>query len=133
MKNPIPNWFNVREPIFNSSVHVFRSCNIEGLNAWIKKYCASDSKLFDPKEEANTEGLSIMRNNPEGKIIRIIWLRDLSWRPRQLGILSHEVFHLTCDILTGNQITISGGESETAAYLHEYYFRSILKHIKQSK
>jgi len=44
----------IDEPVFRSGISIIANCDIAALNQWIRKYCASDTELFDPKEDANT-------------------------------------------------------------------------------
>lgn len=68
---------------------------------------------------------------------RVIWVRRMSRAVGDLAVLLHEVFHLVTSICADKGIPViahhPGGMNgdETAAYLFEFFTRSLLRRIRQ--
>jgi len=122
--------FIITDKVFLTEVLFLVNCKLEELGEKGKKWGLKkrDFKDFDK----DVAGLEI---EPKKRFFRIIWLRRFSGRVRDIGLLSHEIFHLVIDILENKEVGIKairkkGNQGdETGAYLMGFYLKEALKFL----
>jgi len=122
--------FIITDKVFLTEVLFFVNCKLEELGEKGKKWGLKkrDFKDFDK----DVVGMAI---EPKKRFFRIIWLRRFSGRVRDIGLLSHEIFHLVIDILENKEVGIKairkkGNQGdETGAYLMGFYLKEALKFL----
>ena len=122
--------FIITDKVFLTEVLFIVNCKLKELGEKGKKWGLKkrDFKDFDK----DVAGLEI---EPKKRFFRIIWLRRFSGRVRDIGLLSHEIFHLVIDILKNKEVGIKairkkGNQGdETGAYLMGFYLKEALKFL----
>lgn len=60
----------------------------------------------------------------------IIWLPNKPKTPEEIGTLSHEIFHVVCDIMRWAHIPLSSSSEEAYCHLIKHITKSFLNKLK---
>lgn len=124
----------LQDNVFKTEPIVIGNCSFDQLTKWVKARFPN----YKPEEtDASVCGtvLSLSHGRHFG---RIVWVKDLSRKPEDLGVLLHELFHLVVRVMQDKGVPIVDklrGEGfvwngdESAAYLYECYAFQCLRKI----
>jgi len=121
--------FKVDDPVFKTKPLFVLGCSYPELAAYLHgRY------RINLKPEEGICGIMLTFARPPW---RVVWVERISKRPKDLGPLLHELFHLVTRICGDKSVPIyhhiTTGEcgDETAAYLYEYFADHCLRRIRK--
>lgn len=127
-------FFKVDDPVFDSGVWVFVNYTDKELHVRIKKLLKTDKDIDFLKDGKGFSGRHfVLTSDKDGDIQRIIWLREFEWTVEDIAVMAHEIIHLVMRVLEDKLIPINDDNSETVAYLYEYYIKEILRNLTPKK
>jgi hypothetical protein len=85
---------DITEPVYKSVVTIIVHCSCEELNTWLAQYRHETEK---PVEDAYQDclGLAFSHKNKDGAQWWVIWVKEFNWTIQCMGVLVHELPHLT--------------------------------------
>lgn len=79
-----------------------------------------------------TCGAVFRHSGPEihpNRFIYVVWAHDIN----DMSTVLHELFHLTCYVMSDSGITLQGEQSEPGAYYMEYAFRKWMQFARETE
>ncbi|MPN28191.1 hypothetical protein SDC9_175631 [bioreactor metagenome] len=117
--------FLIPEKMYHFPLRVFVG-SYEEYSAYCKRHYG-----FEEKEQQFFGGFSFLVTYENGKPEGFIWLPKFdSASIGDIGTLSHECIHIALRVLFKLGISVTEGNQEPLAYLHEYFFTEALKKLK---
>jgi len=120
--------FTIKLPEWNQHIEVYVG-NPEATQAYLESKI--NRKWWKARQLSESMGMTHRLVNKENKseFAFVMWFSELNNDIEGLKVISHEVTHITHAVLkfVGCEPNFSNEEPE--AYLHEYIFGEIIKHI----
>lgn len=120
--NTNTTYFKISFGSYGDSAYIIVTDDINKAYSFI--YNNSDSTI-DIKDLQSSSGVTVAN----GYGLPTIWLRDTSLTAESIGVINHEIFHLTYYIMHRAGIPLSDDTDEAYAYELDYISSQIYKHI----
>lgn len=96
----------------------------EKFTAWSRKRYGCE---LVPDGAANVWTL----NNADGRLERVVWLKDMQWCSHEYGMIAHEAFHVAAAVMRLSGVTLCKESEEAFAYyvgfLTTAFIRAMMK------
>lgn len=115
--------FDVYDETYGANVTFVVSQNLEKSAKFIRD---NQDSTFQVEELYGIDGKTIPRDDKQ----ITIWLYTATYQPLHLGVVSHEIFHATSDILNIVGVPLGYDSNEVYAYEIAYFEREFFKHVK---
>jgi len=112
-----------RSPLYHAKVHLFWETPNDTYIRSLRRIAAEDPGDPDPDAAGMFWSFSERKT---GRKVYSLWIEKTPKRPKEIGFLCHEVFHLTVEILRDVGLRWGAGASEEAFV---YLFQSLLETI----
>lgn len=118
-----PKRFDI-EP-YKDALYLFCPCTKAEAQAWLKR-----KKIDQQVDLEGYEGFDAVTYYTNCG--SMVFMHDFQDTPKGLGILVHELVHVTMSTLNAKGVKEAEGTEEAAAYLLDSLFQKCLKHLRGS-
>lgn len=115
--------FDIYDETYGANVTFIVTQDLEKATKYIVN---NQDSTFKVEELYGNDGKTIPRDDKQ----ITIWLYQATYSPKDLAIVSHEVFHAASDILYMVGVPLGFDSNETYAYEISYLEREFYKHVK---
>ena len=123
-------YFVIEEPVFQTNCTFFYGRDNKETYEEITEQATSESIEGWGLNNADEGNCYAFIKKRTGANVYVVSLKSKNRTNKNIGILAHEVTHLTFRILQNANIPIRLENDEVFAYLHEFYFIEALKNLK---
>ena len=125
------NFIRIREKHYNTRLFLLIS-DVESMRKFFNdKYKYTYDK--NPITHSSDGALFTFDNNKTGIPHHVIWLEDYNNSPKWIGILAHELLHLTFRVLGDRGFRHVEESEEAYTYFHGDVFEACMKKLQPQK